>query len=245
MNFRSNLIFILLFLFSLNIIAQRADSIPEKKKWHKNKIIRSLVVPAALIGYSLSTMQDKGVYSSIDAQRDIQKRFSSFDSNADDYMIYVPYAELAALNLFKVKNKSNFVNLGILIAKSELLSAVMVYPLKKWSHVERPNGDNFYSFPSGHTTSAFVAASIIHQEYKHKSPWISVAAYSVASSVGVLRMLNNAHWKSDVLAGAGFGILAVNLTYMTHRYRWGRDIRITPFTTKRNGVGLTFTYQIK
>jgi membrane-associated phospholipid phosphatase len=37
--------------------------------------------------------------------------------------------------------------------------------------------------------------------------------YTIATGVGVMRVLNNKHWASDVLAGAGFGILSTELTY--------------------------------
>src|SRR5690606_20882666 len=99
------------------------------------------------------------------------------------------------------------------------IMVALVYPLKHITNMERPNGGRL-SFPSGHTAEAFVAASIIHKEYKHKSPWPGIAAYTVATSVGFFRMLNNAHWQADVLAGAGIGILSVHLAYLTHRHRY-------------------------
>ena len=46
------------------------------------------------------------------------------------------------------------------------------------------------------------------------SPWISVGGYVVATTVGVSRILNNRHWISDVLAGAGIGILSVEFGYL-------------------------------
>lgn len=76
------------------------------------------------------------------------------------------------------------------------------------------------SFPSGHTADAFVAAAILHQEFKKISPWIGISGYAVAATVGVCRMLNNKHWQSDVLTGAGIGILSVHLAYLTHLNRF-------------------------
>ena len=54
------------------------------------------------------------------------------------------------------------------------------------------------------------------EEYKDKSPWISFAGYAMASTVGSIRMLENHHWLSDVLAGAGLGILSVRVTYFVY-----------------------------
>ena len=59
-------------------------------------------------------------------------------------------------------------------------------------------------------------AEVLHQEFKDKTIWISVAGYSVATAVGVMRILNNRHWLSDVVGGAGFGILSAKLTYLLY-----------------------------
>jgi membrane-associated phospholipid phosphatase len=62
------------------------------------------------------------------------------------------------------------------------------------------------SFPSGHTTLAFSAATVYAMEYRDK-PWVGIISYSVASLVGVSRITENKHWSSDVLAGAALGHL--------------------------------------
>jgi membrane-associated phospholipid phosphatase len=59
------------------------------------------------------------------------------------------------------------------------------------------------SFSSGHTTEAFVLASVISEHYD--SLWVQVPAYGLASAVGYARLNNNRHWPSDVLAGAAIG----------------------------------------
>ena len=62
------------------------------------------------------------------------------------------------------------------------------------------------SFPSGHTTLVFAAATVYAMEYRHH-PWIPVFAYSFASVVGISRMTENKHWPTDVLAGAALGMI--------------------------------------
>ena len=59
------------------------------------------------------------------------------------------------------------------------------------------------SFPSGHTTEAFALASVISSHYEET--WIKCSAYTVATLVGVARIYNDAHFASDVLAGALIG----------------------------------------
>ncbi len=68
---------------------------------------------------------------------------------------------------------------------------------------------NFQSFPSGHTTAAFAAASAVTSESERWWPqgiWIvAPVMYGGATLVGLSRMYNNKHWASDVVLGAGIG----------------------------------------
>lgn len=69
--------------------------------------------------------------------------------------------------------------------------------------------DDYESFPSGHATAAFAFASVISSETSHWWPgtrWIvGPAVYGAAALTGVSRIYNDAHWASDVLAGAAIG----------------------------------------
>jgi membrane-associated phospholipid phosphatase len=59
------------------------------------------------------------------------------------------------------------------------------------------------SFPSGHTTEAFAIASVVANHYEET--WVSCASYSVAGLVGIARSYHDAHFASDILAGAIIG----------------------------------------
>jgi membrane-associated phospholipid phosphatase len=150
------------------------------------------------------------------------RRFPNFHTKIDDALVFAPFAELALVNLLNIKSNHDFLNTGILIMKAEAINAVLVLGLKNITNQERPNGKNRYSLPSGHTSHAFLAASILHSELRHKSQWYGIGAYTIAASVGALRMLNNEHWQSDVLVGAGLGIMSSHAAYLSHRNRWGR-----------------------
>ena len=82
---------------------------------------------------------------------------------------------------------------------------------------ERPDGRGLNSFPSGHTFTAFVGAEMLRLEYGQEYPAIAVAGYAVATLTGALRIYNNRHWASDVLAGASVGILSVQLSELINR----------------------------
>ncbi|HEY4563499.1 MAG TPA: phosphatase PAP2 family protein [Thermoanaerobaculia bacterium] len=59
------------------------------------------------------------------------------------------------------------------------------------------------SFPSGHTTEAFAVASVISTQYP--SVWVRVVSYGSAALVGYARIHHQAHFFSDVTAGAVLG----------------------------------------
>ncbi len=70
---------------------------------------------------------------------------------------------------------------------------------------------DYTSFPSGHTTTAFAAASALTLELSAAHPrltWIvGPLLYGSATAVGLSRMYENKHWASDVIAGAAVGTL--------------------------------------
>jgi membrane-associated phospholipid phosphatase len=74
------------------------------------------------------------------------------------------------------------------------------------------------SFPSGHTTVAFAAATVYAMEYKNK-PLVPILAYSAASLIGLSRIIENKHWATDVLIGAALGFFNGRLVVNNyHRY---------------------------
>jgi membrane-associated phospholipid phosphatase len=81
------------------------------------------------------------------------------------------------------------------------------------------------SFPSAHATQAFSLATVI-SEYAD-SPWASVAAYGLASLVGLARIEQRAHYVSDVAAGAVIGTLSAKAVMLRHRtLRLGANKRV-------------------
>jgi len=89
-------------------------------------------------------------------------------------------------------------------------------------------GSTSGSFPSGHTTSAFAAATTLSEYYP---TWkVMVPAYAAASVVGFSRIYANQHWGSDVVGGALVGYSVSHTLFKRHRKRtessW--DFRVSP-----------------
>ncbi len=213
--------------FSTSLHAQEKDTLQKYEKpspgpFYTSKAFKATIVPAILIGYGVSTIRDNGFYSSYDAQKDIMRKYPNFDTWLDDAFLIAPYVELAIANAFNQRSNNDFINTTLVILKAEALYSVLVFGLKEITQLERPDGENNHSMPSGHTAQAFLAASILHTEMRHRSNWYGVGAYGIATSVGAFRMLKNKHWQSDVFVGAGIGILCSHAAYLSHRNRWGR-----------------------
>ena len=136
-----------------------------------------------------------------------------FSRHADDYMQYAPAAIMLGMKAAGVQSRSSWGRMLVSDAFSAILMGSTVNTLKRTTHVERPDGSNKHSFPSGHTATAFMTATMFNKEYGHKSPWVGVGAYGMATATGLMRMANNKHWLSDVLTGAGIGILSTEIGY--------------------------------
>ena len=136
-----------------------------------------------------------------------------FNRHADDYLQYAPAAVMLGMKAAGMEGRSSWGRMIVSDAFSALFMGGVVNTLKQTTHVMRPDGSNDRSFPSGHTATAFMTATMLTKEYGHKSPWIGIGAYTAASATGLMRMANNKHWLSDVLTGAGIGILSTELGY--------------------------------
>lgn len=148
------------------------------------------------------------------------KQMPNFRTHVDDYLQFSPIVIAYGLDAFGLKSKNDIANRTLILAKGEFLVAATSQLMKISLSNMRPDGSSDNSFPSGHTTQAFAAATFLSEEYKDKLPWMPYFAYALASSVGALRIANNRHYVSDVLFGAGLGIVCMKIPYWTHRYKW-------------------------
>ena len=175
--------------------------------------VRDFIIPSVFITYGalaqvIKPLQQLDAYVDIEVGKHFQRR--SFDN----YLQYVPVAAVYGLDLSGIKAKHNFRDRTFVVITSHLIMGGGVQAVKMATSVERPDGSNHHSFPSGHTATAFTGAHILFKEYRDVSPWIGIAGYATATTVGAMRILNRKHWLSDVMAGAGVGILCAEIGYM-------------------------------
>jgi membrane-associated phospholipid phosphatase len=92
------------------------------------------------------------------------------------------------------------------------------YQFKKDANGNKPNTYSYSSFPSGHTTLAFAAATVYAMEYSDR-PIVPILSYSAASLIGLSRITENKHWASDVLIGGILGhLIGRQVVNNYHRY---------------------------
>ena len=194
--------------FGYSFLAE--DSVPVKQN------IKQWVAPAALFtaGSGIAAIPslrklETRIYDGFNPKREI--------THIDDYTQYLPALAVFTLDAAGMKGKNKPQQQLLLYALGNVSAAVIVQPIKRIIGRERPNKSDSRSFPSGHTSTAFVAAEFLHQEFGHHSPWISVAGYATAAATGYLRLYNNQHWLGDVLAGAAIGMASTKLVYWMKR----------------------------
>jgi membrane-associated phospholipid phosphatase len=98
-------------------------------------------------------------------------------------------------------------------------TALTTWALKESVRRPRPfaGGGQMHSFPSGHTSGAFCAATCIE---RNSGIWAGIPAYALAALTGYSRIDAARHYPSDVLAGAAIGMLSARIFDALH---WGMD----------------------
>lgn len=135
------------------------------------------------------------------------------------------FVALAPIGLAVAEDPNGF-TAPLLVVTSDLAAYAAVSLLKPLFHRARPyvtypdlrtpNGqvpDDPASFPSGHATLSFAAATAVADF----NPAYALPAYGFATLVSYSRVYNGVHYPSDVLVGALLGVGIGKLT------RWGYD----------------------
>jgi len=226
------LIFIPLIFFGQNEKNDTIDYTQSIKLNHK-----SVIIPSVLIGYGIMGIGNDGLKR---FNYDIQERLKGQTKNnvkIDNVSQFVPSFSVYGLNALGIKGKNNFKDRTIILGSASLIMGSTVTTLKKSTAIERPDGSNKFSFPSGSTAIAFMGAEFLYQEYKDVSIWYGISGYLVATGTGFLRMHNNKHWFTDVVTGAGIGILSTKIAYWIHPL-----VKKTLFKDKKEISGLVMPF---
>jgi membrane-associated phospholipid phosphatase len=115
------------------------------------------------------------------------------------------------------------------------------YQFRKDANGNRPDSYSYTSFPSGHTSLAFAAATVYAMEYADR-PAVKIASYTAASIIGLSRITENKHWASDVFIGGILGhLIGRQVVNNYHRYAKLKSEQHASTQEKKNT--LTFSPQ--
>ncbi len=177
----------------------------------------TFIIPAGFIGYGVLALHNHSLLTlNTKIQRHVLPGNLANKNHVDNYLQFAPGVIALGMNGAGIKGAHSLKDASIIYLFSNVVLNAIVIPTKHFSHELRPDGSAYSSFPSGHTTEAFASAEFLRMEYRNISPLIGWAGYAMAGMTGYLRMYNNKHWFSDVVAGAGVGIASTKLAYLIY-----------------------------
>jgi len=191
----------------------QTDSTSVQSKPKHKPFLKQSIVPLTLIGSGLIINYSDGAIGKENLQEQINNAFPDFNTDIDDFLQYVPVLTMYTADLLKVESKNDVFTQTKILFISAIATNVITFSLKHATNETRPNGSDNLSFPSGHTSNAFMMATVLFHEFKEAKPVLAYSGFVFASATGALRVLNNSHWVSDVLVGAGIGIIVTDLVY--------------------------------
>lgn len=150
----------------------------------------------------------------------------------------VPYAaSILILSLKSGPKDARLKAFGSDLLRAEIINNFVTLSMKLAINRTRPDGDP-YSYPSGHTSTAFTAAGVINY---HFGPGYGIPAYLLATYVGLSRLQENKHYLSDVMVGAALGYYLSNK--IVHRAGSSDRISLYPASIDSSpALGLTFAF---
>jgi hypothetical protein len=148
------------------------------------------------------------------------------------------------------KNDQEMATTAEVMTEAMLIQSLVINGLKPIVGRERPEGQDYKSFPSGHTGAAFCMAAVLDHRMGHK--W-GIPLYALALFTGLSRMEDRMHYASDVVMGAA---IATIVGYQTSRYHddypykkiWHQEnkknIIMLPYSPEDNAYGIMFTMSV-
>lgn len=188
---------------------EEADSL--SRCWDESFHISQLVAPTVLIGSGIAATWSPWWEANVSLPiRDYVVEEDLPSTWVDHVTACLPSAAHLGLNWLGVASVHTDKERIATLTTALAIQMGVVRSLKHAIDVLRPDGSNDHSFPSNHSSTAFMGAELVRIEY---GPWWGAGAYTVATATALMRVYNNKHWIGDILTGAGIGILSAQTAY--------------------------------
>jgi membrane-associated phospholipid phosphatase len=134
----------------------------------------------------------------------------------------------------RMRHQPKVAHLGMDLLQAQIMSEILIEPIKFATHRLRPDLSNYQSFPSGHASVTFAAATVIERHLGWRK---AAVGYALASYVAMSRLHDNRHYLSDVIFGAAVGTIAGRTVVHHQADYWA----MTPVAVPGGGVALMVT----
>ena len=172
------------------------------------------------------------------------------------------FATMLTPAVFFMAPKKDWFTVGVMYAESVLwayglknLGKALIYRARPytyaggWPQKDVDDGDWYNSFPSGHTTLAFNAATFTTFVYgtyfpEGKSKYlVGAGSYALAAATAFSRIMSGNHFLSDVLTGVAIGTATGLLVPISHTYIAQLNASGKGLTARLLPNGLLFKYE--
>jgi len=162
--------------------------------------------------------------------------------------------------LFIKKDIGEILTIGVMYSEAILLATGVkeivknsIIRYRPYNYFDNPHEDHFAedsanSFFSGHTTYVFTSAAFltkVFSDYNPDSPWkyaVGIGSYSVAATVGILRIASGNHFPSDVLLGAASGTLIGFFVPFLHKINEDESVALAISSDGNQGMSFSVKY---
>ncbi|MEZ5292851.1 MAG: phosphatase PAP2 family protein [Vicinamibacterales bacterium] len=140
---------------------------------------------------------------------------------------------LATYLLGRAMDRPRLAETGADLIGAQIVATALTQGIKVSVNRRRPDGGRF-SFPSGHTASTVATAAVLQRHYGWK---VGVPAFAFGAYVAGSRLQDQRHYLSDVLFGAGIGLVSGRSARIGHGRAAGS---VSPLAVP-GGIGVVFT----
>lgn len=191
---------------------------------------KQVILPTTLIAVGTTGFLDPVKEWDVKVYRSLSTISQSQRLTFDNYIQYVPAVSAVGLGWIGADAQHVTIDRLLLTGTSYTIMSAVVQIIKHsipstrpftyemyyergnpWGYTVKNHPSSFNSFPSGHSATAFLGAELVRLEYGKDNPWLAVGAYTIAAGTGFLRIYNEKHWVTDVIAGAGIGIASARI----------------------------------
>jgi membrane-associated phospholipid phosphatase len=137
-------------------------------------------------------------------------------------------AAVAVYTLGRALHRPAAASLGADLLQGQIVNGLLTQSVKYATHRTRPDGGR-YSFPSGHSSASFATAAVLQRRFGWR---VGGLAYAAAGYVAASRLSERQHFASDVIFGAGLGIVSGRaVTVVKRKAEW----TLTPAPVRGGG----------